>query len=93
MKQSKDVAAFLRPLLPHAARLFAVAEPGQYGALPVATIVAASGGVAEPVARISEAMDRLTDMPPGRVLICGSLYLAGVVLVLDDAASPGVPAG
>jgi dihydrofolate synthase/folylpolyglutamate synthase len=29
MKQTKDAAAFLRPLLPYAAQVFAVAEPGQ----------------------------------------------------------------
>ena len=35
MKQSKDSAEFLRPMLPHATTLWAVAEPGQHLALPV----------------------------------------------------------
>ena len=83
MKQSKDVAAFLRPLLPLASSLFAVAEPGQYGALPVEDIVTASGGVAQPVAEIADALTALAALPPGRVLICGSLYLAGVVLAQE----------
>ena len=56
MKQAKDSAAFLRPLLPHAASLWAVAEPGQHQALPVAEIVAASGGVARPGPTVTAAL-------------------------------------
>ena len=82
MKQSKDSAAFLRPLLPHAASLWAVAEPGQHQALPVADIIAASGGVAQPGPTVQEALQALP-ASPARVLICGSLYLAGEVLKLD----------
>ncbi len=79
MKQSKDTAEFLRPLLPLAASVWAVAEPDQHQALPVEAIVrrpAASPGPAPPwPARL-----RALDGTPGRVLICGSLYLAGEVL-------------
>ena len=82
MKQSKDTAEFLRPLLPHAASLWAVAEPGQFSALPVEAIVAASGGIARPGPTVRQALMSL-DAGPGRVLICGSLYLAGEVLRLD----------
>ena len=84
MKQAKDSAEFLRPLIPLAASLWAVAEPEQHNALPVETIVAASGGVARPGPLVADA---LRQMPrgdgPARVLICGSLYLAGEVLKLD----------
>ena len=82
MKQAKDTAEFLRPLLPYAASLWAVAEPGQHLALPVEAIVAASGGLARPGPTVAEALARL-DGAPGRVLICGSLYLAGEVLKAD----------
>ena len=82
MKQAKDTAEFLRPLLPHAASLWAVAEPEQFSALPVEAIVAASGGVARPGPTVRDALMSL-DAGPGRVLICGSLYLAGEVLRLD----------
>ena len=82
MKQAKDTAEFLRPLLPYAASLWAVAEPGQHLALPVEAIVAASGGVARPGPTIVEALAAL-DGGPDRVLICGSLYLAGEVLKMD----------
>ncbi len=87
MKQAKDSAEFLRPLLPHAATLWAIAEPGQHLALPVAAIVAASGGVARPGPTVREALAQLPRDRPSRVLICGSLYLAGEVLKLDAATS------
>ena len=46
MKRSKNAAGFLAPLLPGAASVWAVAEPGQHMAMLVDEIVAASGGVA-----------------------------------------------
>ncbi len=82
MKQSKDTAEFLRPLLPYAASLWAVAEPEQYQALPIAAIVAASGGRARPGPTVQDALQALP-ANPAQVLICGSLYLAGEVLKLD----------
>ncbi len=84
MKQSKDAAEFLRPLLPLATSLWAVAEPGQHLAIPVAGIIAASGGAARPGPTLSGALAQLDrGGPPARVLICGSLYLAGEVLKAD----------
>jgi dihydrofolate synthase / folylpolyglutamate synthase len=84
MKQAKDSAEFLRPLLPLAATVWAVREPNQHAALPVEAIVRASGGIARPGPLI---VDALREAPRGngaaRVLICGSLYLAGEVLKLD----------
>ena len=83
MKQSKDAAGFLAPMLPFAQAVWAVQEPGQHLALPVAAIIAASGGVAQPGPDVAGALAQLVHQPPGRVLICGSLYLAGEVLKLD----------
>ena len=85
MKQSKDPAGFLAPLLPHAASLWAVAEPHQHLALPVAAIVAASGGVALPGPTVAAVLDRLAASggPAARILVCGSLYLAGEILKAD----------
>lgn len=88
MKQAKDTAAFLAPLIPLAASLQAVAEPGQHLALPVEAIVAASGGVARPGPTVAAALRNLPPGPPARVLICGSLYLAGEVLKADEACAP-----
>jgi dihydrofolate synthase / folylpolyglutamate synthase len=84
MKQAKDTAEFLRPLIPHAASLWAVAEPEQHNALPVEAIIAASNGVAHPGPLVTDALDLIPrDGGPARVLICGSLYLLGEVLKQD----------
>jgi dihydrofolate synthase/folylpolyglutamate synthase len=88
MKQAKDSAEFLRPLVPLAESLWAVAEPGQHSALPIEAIVAASGGVARPGPLVTDALRHLPrGNGPARVLICGSLYLAGEVLKLDDSGA------
>jgi dihydrofolate synthase/folylpolyglutamate synthase len=74
-------------MLPYATTTWAVAEPEQHLALPVDAIIAASGGIARPGPRIADALRKLSrDSAPARVLICGSLYLAGEVLKFDDAA-------
>ncbi|HEY6433196.1 MAG TPA: folylpolyglutamate synthase/dihydrofolate synthase family protein [Acetobacteraceae bacterium] len=86
MKQSKDAAEFLRPLLPRASSVWAVAEAEQHLALPVEAIIAASGGVARPGPVVTEALRSLPyGSGPARVLICGSLYLAGEILKQDGA--------
>jgi len=82
MKQGKDAADFLRPLLPFAASIWAVEEPGQHLAMPVAAVVEASGGAARPGPTVADALHQMTG-PPARVLVCGSLYLAGEVLKAD----------
>jgi dihydrofolate synthase/folylpolyglutamate synthase len=89
MKNTKDAPAFLAPLLPHAASVWAVAEEDQYGALPVADIIAASHGVARPGPTTRQALDQITASgAAGRILICGSLYLAGVILAMDGTGRP-----
>lgn len=86
MKQGKAAEAFLHPLLPLADTVWAVAEPGQHLARDVEGIVAASGGVARPGPTIADALRQLPRAGgPARVLICGSLYLAGEVLKADAA--------
>ena len=82
MKQTKDPAGFLAPLLPLAQAVFAVAEPEQHLAMPVASIIEASGGRAAPGPTVAAVIDRLAG-GSGRMLICGSLYLAGEVLKAD----------
>jgi dihydrofolate synthase/folylpolyglutamate synthase len=81
MKQSKDASGFLAPLLPHAASVWAVREPGQHMALPVEAIVEASAGVARVGPDVAGALAGIAGLgQQGRVLICGSLYLAGEIL-------------
>jgi dihydrofolate synthase / folylpolyglutamate synthase len=88
MKQTKDAAGFLSPMLPRAASVQAVVEDGQHLALPVASIVAASSGRATPGPTLHAALARLANEAapgtgPARVVICGSLYLAGIALTQD----------
>lgn len=82
MKSGKGTEGFLGPIIPHAASLWAVAEPDQHLAQAPEAIVAASGGIARIGPRVADAVAAIAREcgPPGRVLICGSLYLAGVVL-------------
>ncbi|WP_137125873.1 folylpolyglutamate synthase/dihydrofolate synthase family protein [Roseomonas sp. HF4] len=87
MKKGKASVEFLRPLLPFATTLTAVAEPGQHLAMPVEDIVAASGGLARQGPTVAAALARIAaEGVPGRVLVCGSLYLAGEVLKADAPA-------
>src|SRR5690606_10324115 len=88
MKQGKESHKFLQPLVPQADTLWAVAEPGQHLAMPVEDIVAASGGVAHPGPHVADALHAIAAAggPPGRVLICGSLYLAGEILKADGTS-------
>jgi dihydrofolate synthase / folylpolyglutamate synthase len=85
MKLAKDSAEFLRPMLPLAATTWAVQEPNQHAALPVEAIIVASGGVARAGPRVEDALRHIPRADgPARILICGSLYLAGEVLKLDQ---------
>jgi dihydrofolate synthase/folylpolyglutamate synthase len=86
MKQGKTAAGFMAPILPLATSVTAVSEPGQHLAMSVEDIIAASGGVAKAGPDVRRALARIqAEEAPGRVLICGSLYLAGEVLKLDAA--------
>jgi dihydrofolate synthase / folylpolyglutamate synthase len=84
MLNTKDSRGFLDPLGPLVRRLAAVTIPGEANALAadgVVAVAAAAGIAASPAASLTEAVSGLAAAEPtGRVLICGSLYLAGVVL-------------
>jgi len=84
MKQGKTAEGFLAPLLPLATTLTAIREAGQHLAMPVEEIIAASHGRAAAGPDLATALPRLlAGGPPGRILVCGSLYLAGEVLKAD----------
>jgi dihydrofolate synthase/folylpolyglutamate synthase len=92
MLGTKDGEGFLRNFSGLAKELIAVPVPGQVAGRPaseVAAIAARAGLVASTAAGVESAIaglrDTLWEKPP-RVLICGSLYLAGAVL-----ASNGTP--
>jgi dihydrofolate synthase/folylpolyglutamate synthase len=84
MLNTKTVEGFLAPLAPQARRLIAVAIPGEANSLPAETVadVARRLGIsAETAPSVAAALGRLAGAAPSRVLICGSLYLIGTVLV------------
>jgi len=84
MLNTKDASGFLAPLAPHARTLYAVTIPGEENPHPASQIVASARSVGI-TARESEAVDdalrEIVQQPgPARVLICGSLHFAGIVL-------------
>jgi dihydrofolate synthase / folylpolyglutamate synthase len=84
MLNTKDASGFLAPLAAVAASLHAVTIPGEANALPAAAIVAAArsvGMAAQEAGSIEAALRAIAQTGGGgRVLICGSLHFAGVVL-------------
>lgn len=84
MLSTKDVSGYLEPLADVASSLHAVAIPGEEATLPAEDTAAAakSVGLESTVAQsVAEALSTIvaTD-PTSRILICGSLYLAGAIL-------------
>ena len=84
MLNTKDVGGYMRPLGPRVTRLHAVSIPGEANTLPAevtrdAALAAGIDAVAAP--SVAEALAGIVAKDPtARVLICGSLYLAGSIL-------------
>ncbi len=86
MLSTKDPLAFLRHLAPRVEDLAAVAIPGDHASLSAADLVSfaeqsgiRAAGYDSTEAALAAIIDR-HGTGPRRVLICGSLYLAGTVL-------------
>ena len=84
MLNTKDVLGYMQPLSRVAATLHAVSIPGEKNTLPAEATrdaALAAGIQATTAASVAEALSDITARDPeARVLICGSLYLAGSVL-------------
>lgn len=84
MLNTKDIAGYLSPLAPHLAALHAVSIPGEANTLPAEVTAQAArttGIPADEAQSVAAALSAITSThPQARVLICGSLYLAGAVL-------------
>jgi len=84
MLNTKDVRGYMRPLAPHVTKLYAVSIPNEINTLPAETSRDAArevGIAAEAAGSVAEALASIAALnPQARVLICGSLYLAGQVL-------------
>ncbi len=88
MLNTKDPAGFMRPFSGLAQKIIAVGIPGEKNAISpevLADIAEAQGFLAEPAETFSAALGLTSLDPrvPPRILICGSLYLAGHVLAAN----------
>ncbi len=85
MLNTKDIGGYLRPLATQSGSLTAVSIPGEKNTLPadITAEAARHAGFAH-VAEAETVMDAVQAItartPNARILICGSLYLAGTVL-------------
>ena len=84
MLNTKDVTGFMTPLAPFADSLTALSIPGEAATLPAETTAAAATAAGIPAKTAPDlltALDTITaHTPQARILICGSLYLAGHVM-------------
>lgn len=89
MLNSKDPAGFLAPFRGLARKVITVTIPGEENAIPagdLADIAEGQGFEAETAPTVTEALAQCRDVGDvaPRILVCGSLYLAGHVLALDE---------
>ena len=87
MMDTKDAHAFIAPFKGLVERIYTVPipdEPNAFGAEPLAEIALAEGFDVVAAMDVPDALSKSQAalQGPGRVLICGSLYLAGLVLKL-----------
>ncbi len=88
MIDSKSPSGFMAPLAPHIRAARTLSIPGEENAIPGTRLAEIAGSVgieASPVDTIGQGLRELRDLaqsfgPASRILICGSLYLAGKVL-------------
>ena len=84
MLNTKDIGGYLRPLAAQAEALYAVSIPGEVNTLPAKVTAQAArdvGMTAFEAKDVATALARIVAQDPtAKVLICGSLYLAGNVL-------------
>lgn len=91
---ARDPADYLTPLAPHVRYLHGVAIPGEATTLSADAAVTAArsvGMAAGAAVSVSDALMTImrTATEPGRILICGSLYLAGAVLSQNKTPPDG----
>ena len=84
MLNTKDISGYLTPLAAHVRSLIAVSIPGEANTLPAeetARQAERAGLSASTADNVLDAVRRIASAAPqARILICGSLYLAGSVL-------------
>jgi dihydrofolate synthase/folylpolyglutamate synthase len=86
MLETHDPAGFLEHLAPFVARLAAIAIPGEANARAAHELAESARRLGIDAVACADPADAVARaaIPHGRVLICGSLYLAGRVLAEND---------
>ncbi|MBQ0750604.1 MAG: bifunctional folylpolyglutamate synthase/dihydrofolate synthase [Roseovarius sp.] len=84
MLNTKDIAGYLTPLAAHAEALTALSIPGEANTLPAEVTAQAARAAGLSATTAESALAAVTAIaqtcPEARILICGSLYLAGGIL-------------
>ena len=96
MLDTKDARAFIHPFKGLVRSVVALAIPGEPNAVPADELVRIAhsvGIVAESAASIEEAVRKASRTENARILITGSLYLAGRVLALHRGETPSAVSG
>ena len=89
MLANKDSGGFFEALKASEAAVFTVGFEGAAADPEALAAVARGHGLgAQPAASVSGALDLALRLGAGRVVICGSLYLAGEVLGASPATRP-----
>ncbi len=84
MLNTKDISGYLSPLVAQAASLTALSIPGEANALPPEKIADMAQKLGLQAGTAQDALSAIRQIaghsPHARILICGSLYLAGSIL-------------
>ena len=84
MMNTKDVKGYLAPLAQRCAQLVAIGIPGESATLAAEDTAAAAAAVGMRASSAESALEAAraiaAEAPQARILVCGSLYLAGVIL-------------
>lgn len=84
MLNTKDISGYLTPMMPHVASLTAVSIPDEPNTLPADETARMAREVGMQASEADDVQSALATIvaeePNARVLICGSLYLAGAIL-------------
>ena len=86
MMENKDTAGYLRPLAPLTQELFGIHVDGEasHPATEIVKLAWSQNIKAETAMDVQDALKKINSKSPVKVLICGSLYLAGQVLGDND---------
>jgi dihydrofolate synthase/folylpolyglutamate synthase len=97
MLNTKDARAFLSPLAAHAAKVICLQIPDEPNALAAATLADLAASLSVPAETADSLDDALrqasASAPSARILICGSLYLAGHVLAAQNGVEMSTVTG